>query len=273
MPTSAAVLEQLTAIIVQVVGCEPEAVVPSARLHEDLEVDSLTIVEIAEALGLVFGIYIRDEDVNSMRTVGDAVDAVVDHDPSAKGPAHPTMAAAFTRGPHQEHQWSAAEVERRKRIAWRFAGWFVAVGIGLGAVLGFGGAALFNATIDDVVMPAPPTPTTTATTIAPTTKPTATSPSEEQKPEPTLSAANTSVSPGERIPLTGAFPELGSGATLQVQVKDADGPWDDFPVTTKTTGDGEFTLVIYTTRTGERQFRLFHEESNKPTPSVTINIG
>lgn len=274
MPSSAAVLEQLTEIIVQVVGCEPEEVVPSAKLRQDLGVDSLTVVEIAEALGLVFGVYISDDNVNNMRTVGDAVKSVVNHDSAIKGPAQPASVVAMSGQPHSEQPLSDAEVELRKRNAWRFAGWFAVIGIGLGAVLGLGGTALFKATgIDDVTMPAPPTPSATVTTTPPTTAPPTTEPSEEQEPEPTLTSTNTSVSPGEKIRLTGAFPELGGGADLQVQVKDEGGPWDDFPVTTKTAEGGEFTTVIYTTRTGERQFRMFHEETNKATPSVTISIG
>lgn len=274
MPTPNAVLEQLTEIIVQVVGCEPDEVVPSAHLRRDLGVDSLTVVEIAEALGFDFGVYIPDEAVNGMRTVGDAINAVVHHDSAVRAPTVAGAAVAMTGRPRNEPKWSEDEIERRKRIAWKFAGWFAVAGIALGAVLGLGGTALLNATgIDDVSAPAQPTPTETVTTTPPTTPPTTASPSEEQEPEPTLEAASNSVSPGERIRLSGNFPGLDDGAELQVQVKDTGGPWDDFPVTTRTSGDGDFTTVIYTTRTGERQFRLLHVESDKPTPVVTINIG
>lgn len=275
MPSSAAVHEQLTLIIVQVVGCEPEAVVPAARLNRDLGVDSLSIVEIVEALGQAFDIYIPDHTVNVMVTVQDAINAVVHHDPDAKGPASgPSYAAALSSSRRDARPLPSDEIERRKRAAWKFAGWFAVVGLALGAVLGLGGAALINATgLKDVSIPAPPKPSATATTTKPTPEPAATTASATEDPKPTLTTANTDISPGEKLRLSGAFPELDKGATLQVQVKDKGGAWDDFPVTTKTGDGGEYTTVIYTTRTGERQIRMLHKDTDTATPAITINVG
>lgn len=71
--------EQLTDILVQVVGCPADAVVPAAVLKK-LGTDSLTIVEVGEELGRRFGVRLSDQAIDSMRTVQDAIDAVVRHD-------------------------------------------------------------------------------------------------------------------------------------------------------------------------------------------------
>lgn len=278
MPSSVAVHKQLTPIIVQVVGCEPNAVVPAARLGKDLGVDSLSIVEIVEALGLAFDVYIPDHTVNNLVTVQDAVNAVVHHDPHAKAPgARPAAAATAARSTQRREArpLPADEIKRRKHNALKFAGWFAVAGIALGVVLGFGGVALIHATgIDTVSMPATPKPSVTATTKKPTPTPTAAkSPSVEAKPKPTLNAASNQIEPGEKLKLTGTFPELDKGATLQVQVRDKGEDWDDFPVTVQTSGGGDFSTVIYTTRTGDRQIRMFHKDTKTPSPAVNITIG
>jgi acyl carrier protein len=83
VPTTSSVHEQLTDILVQVVDCPPDAVVPSAVLKK-LGTDSLTIVEVGEELGRRFGIHLPDLAIDSMRTVQDAIDAVVRHDGTAR---------------------------------------------------------------------------------------------------------------------------------------------------------------------------------------------
>lgn len=277
MPSSVAVHEQLTPIIVQVVGCEPDAVVPAARLGKDLGVDSLSVIEIVEALGLTFDIYIPDHTVNSLVTVQDAVNAVVHHDPHARAPGDRPSAAATARPqPRRDvRPLPAEEIERRKHNAVKFAGWFAVVGIALGAVLGFGGVALVHATgISEVSIPATPKPSAVKTTKKPAPKPKTTkSPAVAEKPKPTLTAASKDIAPGEKLKLSGTFPELDNGATLQVQVRDKGEPWDDFPVKTQTGDGGTYSTVIYTTRTGEREIRMLHKDTETASPSVTINIG
>lgn len=278
MPSSAAVHDQLTRIIVQVVGCEPSAVVQSARLGKDLGVDSLSIVEVVEKLGQNFDIYIPDETVDSMRTVQDAINAVVHHDPKAKGPAHPaTNVVAERFAPTaRQHQLPPEEVQRRKHIAMRFAWAFAGIGVVLGLVFGLGGAALVSASglkgAGGPATSAPSTPAPTKAKSSATATPTPTN-TATTSPAPTLSADNTSIAPGEKLRLTGAFPGLSAGTAIQVQVKDSGQPWDNFPVTTTTKSGGTFETVIFTTRTGERQFRLIDKASNTTTPSVTVTIG
>ncbi|MBC7592658.1 MAG: acyl carrier protein [Kineosporiaceae bacterium] len=274
MPSSSAVHEQLTRIIVQVVGCEPQAVVPAARLNKDLGVDSLSIVEVVEALGEAFDIYIPDETVNTMITVQDAVNSVVHHDSGANRPSATVPTAAGLLSSRREARpLPAGEIERRKHAAWKLAGWFVVVGLALGAVLGLGGAALINATgMKDVSIRAQPTPSKSATTPTPTPTPSSKK-SATTKPKPTLSTATTNIAPGEKLRMNGAFPALDEGATLQVQVKDPGGAWDDFPVTSKTSDGGKYATLIYTTRTGERQIRMLHKATDTVTPAITITVG
>jgi acyl carrier protein len=79
VPSPSSVHEQLTDILVRVVDCSPDAVVPEAKLKK-LGTDSLTIVEVGEELGRRFGLRLSDQAIDSMRTVQDAIDAVVRHD-------------------------------------------------------------------------------------------------------------------------------------------------------------------------------------------------
>lgn len=67
------VFEQVKAIIVEQLGVEPDAVVPEARFREDLEADSLDLVELIMAFEEAFGGEISDEEAQSITTVGEAV--------------------------------------------------------------------------------------------------------------------------------------------------------------------------------------------------------
>jgi acyl carrier protein len=279
--------EQLTDILVRVVACPAEAVVPNARLKEDLGVDSLTIVEVGEELGRRFDVYLSDETIDGLVTVYDAINAVVRHDGSVQ-PAELIRQPALSRPAGQFAAPAAAArevaapvrqlppevVAKRRSRAWTAAIWLAFVGAGVGAIFGLGGAALVSASgIGNVDLPPLTSPTTAATTPTPTPKPTETQTTESDEPPPTLKVSSTQVSPGEHFILEGAFPALDSGATLQVQVKDGDAAWDDFPIKTKTKAGGKYKTEIYTSRTGSRQFRMLHRGSGKSSPSVTVEIG
>jgi acyl carrier protein len=67
------VFERVKAIIVEQLGVEPEKVTPEARFREDLEADSLDLVELIMAFEEEFGGEISDEEAQSIATVGDAV--------------------------------------------------------------------------------------------------------------------------------------------------------------------------------------------------------
>ncbi len=65
--------EDVKAIIVDLLGADPSKVTPEARFREDLEADSLDLVELIMAFEDKFGGEISDEDAQKIVTVGDAV--------------------------------------------------------------------------------------------------------------------------------------------------------------------------------------------------------
>jgi acyl carrier protein len=66
-------LEQVKEIIVELLGADESKVVPEARFREDLEADSLDLVELIMAFEDKFGGEISDEDAQKITTVGEAV--------------------------------------------------------------------------------------------------------------------------------------------------------------------------------------------------------
>jgi acyl carrier protein len=69
----ATVIDRIQDIIVELLGVEPEEVKPEARFREDLEADSLDLVELIMAFEEEFGGEISDEDAQKITTVGEAV--------------------------------------------------------------------------------------------------------------------------------------------------------------------------------------------------------
>ena len=57
-------------------GIDETKIVPGARLTEDLEIDSLTKVELALAMEDSFGCYLPDEELQTIVTVSDAVSLI-----------------------------------------------------------------------------------------------------------------------------------------------------------------------------------------------------
>lgn len=284
MPAPNDVRTQLADILAAVLGVEPDAVQPERTL-KDLGVDSITIVEVGEELGRRFNVYLSDDTIDGFVTVKDAINAVVHHDGATAGSGSPAVPAAFAPPPPPPASPAESTPARMRepekvrlddekvRTAGRYAIWMAIVGAGLGVLVGLGGAAVIGAT---GLGPANLPPLSVSTTAAPTTDATTTpapTPTDASNPEPTLRVSKTQVEPGERFTLEGVFPGLGAGATLQVQVRDPGGDWDDFPVDTKTKGDGAYTTQIYTSRTGKRDFRMYHEDSSKASPTVTVEIG
>jgi acyl carrier protein len=66
-------LDRVRDIIVDLLGVEPEKVTAEARFREDLEADSLDLVELIMAFEEEFGGEISDEDAQKISTVGEAV--------------------------------------------------------------------------------------------------------------------------------------------------------------------------------------------------------
>ena len=67
---------RLTDLLVDELGIERESITMDARFEEDLEVDSLGVVELLMALEDNFGVKIPDEEAEQISTVGEAVDLV-----------------------------------------------------------------------------------------------------------------------------------------------------------------------------------------------------
>ncbi|MCB8983118.1 MAG: acyl carrier protein [Ardenticatenaceae bacterium] len=65
--------ERVTAIIVDLLGVDEDQVVPAARFREDLEADSLDLVELIMAFEEEFNGEISDEEAQKITTVGEAV--------------------------------------------------------------------------------------------------------------------------------------------------------------------------------------------------------
>jgi len=65
--------ESIKEIVVDLLGVDPAKVTPDARFREDLEADSLDLVELIMAFEDKFGGEISDEDAQSITTVGEAV--------------------------------------------------------------------------------------------------------------------------------------------------------------------------------------------------------
>jgi acyl carrier protein len=67
-----------TTVIDTIVGFGPEpGAVTSAATFEELDVDSLDLVELAQVIEDEFGIALKGDDVKDIKTVGQLVDLVV----------------------------------------------------------------------------------------------------------------------------------------------------------------------------------------------------
>ncbi|MBP3911746.1 MAG: acyl carrier protein [Niameybacter sp.] len=72
------VLEKLQEIVADKLGVDVSEVVETARFKEDLEADSLDLFEVVMALEDEFGVSISNEDVEGIKTVGDAVNYITE---------------------------------------------------------------------------------------------------------------------------------------------------------------------------------------------------
>ena len=69
-------LTEITTIVVDLLGIEESKVKPDARFREELEADSLDLVELIMAFEEKFGGEISDEDAQKITTVGQAVEYI-----------------------------------------------------------------------------------------------------------------------------------------------------------------------------------------------------
>ena len=75
-PTSEDVLAVLRSTMQAEFGLDPDAIELSAHLIDDLDLDSIDLVDLAVSLEEDRGIKLDEDDLKSVRTVGDAVNAV-----------------------------------------------------------------------------------------------------------------------------------------------------------------------------------------------------
>ena len=68
--------ESVRDIIVETLSCDAQDVKPETNLIEDLEADSLEIVELSMALQEELGVGIEDEDLEKIHTVQDILDYI-----------------------------------------------------------------------------------------------------------------------------------------------------------------------------------------------------
>ncbi|MCY3796596.1 MAG: acyl carrier protein [Chloroflexi bacterium] len=72
----ATIEERVKGIVVELLGVEDDRVVEGASFREDLEADSLDLVELIMAFEEEFGGEISDEDAQRIETVGQAVEYI-----------------------------------------------------------------------------------------------------------------------------------------------------------------------------------------------------
>ena len=93
MATSEEILAGLAEILDEVAGIPADDVQPDKSFTDDLDVDSLSMVEVVVAAEEKFGVKIPDDEVKNLKTVGDAV-AYIERARTADSPRVPPISVA-----------------------------------------------------------------------------------------------------------------------------------------------------------------------------------
>ncbi|WP_406327071.1 acyl carrier protein [Streptomyces sp. NBC_00203] len=78
MTTTTATRESLTAFVLESLadfGADPDAITLDAAF-DDLEIDSLDLVELGQSVKKRFGVHVRPKDMDDVKTVGEALDVM-----------------------------------------------------------------------------------------------------------------------------------------------------------------------------------------------------
>ena len=76
MPDDATIIQALAEILEEVAGVSPADVTADKSFVDDLDVDSLSMVEVAMAVEEKFNAKIPDDKLSELKTVGDAVNYI-----------------------------------------------------------------------------------------------------------------------------------------------------------------------------------------------------
>lgn len=71
--------ERIRDMLADSLGISPDDIAPDSDIIDDLEADSLDVVEMVMALEDEFGIEVPDEDVETLRTVAAVIAYVEEH--------------------------------------------------------------------------------------------------------------------------------------------------------------------------------------------------
>ncbi len=77
MSTREEITTGLAEILEEVAGVSPDDVNEAKSFTDDLDVDSLSMVEVVVAAEEKFGVKIPDDEVQNLKTVGNAVDYIL----------------------------------------------------------------------------------------------------------------------------------------------------------------------------------------------------
>ncbi|MFI6055431.1 acyl carrier protein [Streptomyces violascens] len=76
MSQNKTLFESVADIVEEISGVPADQVTPEKRLVDDLEIDSLALIEIAVAVGEAFQVDLPDEDLKELHTVQDVVSRI-----------------------------------------------------------------------------------------------------------------------------------------------------------------------------------------------------
>jgi acyl carrier protein len=74
--TNEEILQDIAKIVEEVAGVDPNEITREKSFVDELDIDSLSMVEIAVQVEDRFGVKVPDEVLANLKTVGDAVDYV-----------------------------------------------------------------------------------------------------------------------------------------------------------------------------------------------------